>query len=183
METTTLLTYYNINNSYFRASLLLDLFALSFLAQRYVANILGCIVLLLGTAVMSLLRISPTLKIDTDIITQRKPPLALSRIVYMSYPYVSFFGAVMGRINIEVYTLPVNLKKTPCFFLYGTEKRINVHDYNALSILEKEERDQNSQSRAIAVEKAGHYLYVQQFDLYFRRVKNFLEGGVDTKEE
>jgi len=158
-------------------------FALSFLAQRYVANILGCIVFVFGTSVMSLFRISPTLKIDADILAQRKPPMALSRILYMCYPYVSFFGAAMGRINMEAYTLPVNLNKTPCLYLYGTEKRINFHDYNALSILEKEERNQNSQSRAIAVEKAGHWLYVQQFDLCFRHVKNFLEGDVDTKEE
>ena len=57
--------------------------------------------------------------------------------------------------------------------MYGTEKRVMFHDKDAVGVLEKEAAD-GQKSNAVAVEKAGHWLYLHQPDVCFKEVSKFV---------
>ena len=69
--------------------------------------------------------------------------------------------------------LPEDLAKTPVLYMYGVEKRINFHDKAAVMMLE-EKREGHGRSRAIAVEDAGHWLYLHQPDVTREAVVKFM---------
>ena len=59
--------------------------------------------------------------------------------------------------------------------MYGTKKRTQFHDNAALRMLETEQRDEGgSLSRAVPVEDAGHFLYVQKPKECLRTIVQFM---------
>jgi hypothetical protein len=152
------------------------IFASSFAVYNYISKPLSLLVLL-SSMFLGPLGISPTLEIDRKVLLGRKPPLNPFRMIYMAYPYfylykMIFTGSKGGALRYA--TLPKDLKKTPTLYLYGTEKRINFHDYGAVAYLEREAKENRSKSNAIAVENAGHWLYIQQPDVCMKHVLNFM---------
>jgi pimeloyl-ACP methyl ester carboxylesterase len=152
------------------------IFASSFAVYNYISKPLSLLVFL-SSMILGPLGLSPTLEIDNKVFETRKPPLDVFRMIFMTYPYFYAYKAIFtGKIG-ELFgyaTLPKDLKKTPTLYLYGTEKRIQFHDYGALAYLEREGKENRSKSNAIAVENAGHFLYLHQTDVCMRHVLNFM---------
>ena len=73
------------------------------------------------------------------------------------------------------FTLPQDLAKVPVLYMYGTEKRAAFHVNASVKILEREHKENKSKSNAIAVDGAGHYLYIQKPDLCFDCVTSFMQ--------
>ncbi len=159
-------------------------FAWNYLTQRYLGNTAAYIVAQVGITFMRLFHLSPTFQIDSST------PVAITpspHNFYKCYPYYQMFKSFISRGGLQDFkdaTLPKDLKKTPCLFMYGMEKRIQfIDDYSVLNVLQREytctrrEGHGRSKSNAIAVEGAGHWLYRedQEFDLCFDEVKKFIE--------
>jgi len=153
-------------------------YAFSFFMQSIGFNLLAGIFFGLGNLSMQLFKLGPLYQIDIDIISGR-PQLPLRRFIYMCYPYFYMFKTIVldGGKALTDATLPKDLKKTPVLYLYGKEKRIMFHDYVSVKILEREHAEGRSPSNAIAVDDAGHWLYVQKPDLCFDAVKDFMQGS------
>ncbi len=153
-------------------------FAISFILQRYVSKYIALLWFILGTGIMNVLRIGPTLPIDDQVFKQRHVPLSPFRIFYMAYPYYYMFKMFFKNGQFHTFfnemSIPKDLKQTPVLYLYGTEKRIMFHDDGAVKYLQRERREGRSKSDAIAVENAGHWLYIQQPDLCLKNVIEFM---------
>jgi len=148
------------------------MFAITFLCYRFVGTGLAYAVHFLGLGVMSSFKIGPLLEIDRDY----ELCIPCPRLFYMMYPYYKLFQSLLTG-NAKVFkdaSMPMDLKKTPCLYLYGTEKRVQFHEDICVKVLEREEKEGRSLSKAVAVEDAGHWLYVQKFDVCFNEVKTFL---------
>lgn len=154
-------------------------FVCAFGIQRYVSNALAIMCLVLGIIPIAVLPIGPTLKIDDAIHQQRSPPLSLSRVIFMCYPYFHMTSvSVKKLLKYELdddFTLPQDLAKVPVLYMYGTEKRAAFHVNASVKILEREHKENKSKSNAIAVDGAGHYLYIQKPDLCFDCVTSFMQ--------
>ncbi|GFH46150.1 hypothetical protein CTEN210_02624 [Chaetoceros tenuissimus] len=124
------------------------IFALIHLAQRYLPE-----------------------KLANDVYTIR--PL---RMMYMAYLYVILFKAMFtGKSQklFQDFSLPKDFGKTPVLYMYGTDKRIMLHDYRSVQIL----KSSKGKSTAISVEDAGHWLYTegQKMEYCLEKVKEFLD--------
>lgn len=157
-------------------------FATSFVLQRYVSKYVALLCFVIGTSIMNVLRIGPTLSIDDQVFKKRHVPLNPFRMIYMAYPYYYMFQTIImfsnGRRHFHTFynqmSIPKDLKQTPVLYLYGTNKRIMFHDDGAVKYLQRERREGRSKSDAIAVENAGHWLYIQQPDLCLKKVIEFM---------
>ena len=152
------------------------IFAVAFALQSYLSNYLAMAFYLLGSWSMKLLPINP-LSSDPDwkIINAREAAAGPSRIIYMGYPYFYMFKGIINKDSfLADASLPKDLKKTPVLFLYGPDKRVQFHDKRSVFILEREAKENRSRSKAIKVENAGHWLYIQQADLCLEEVKKFM---------
>ena len=58
--------------------------------------------------------------------------------------------------------------------MYGLDKNIHFHDPNTMEWLEKQCQKEGSKSKIMAVEKAGHWLYLQQPELCYEEAKKFV---------
>ena len=151
-------------------------FATAYGLRRFVSKTLAKMYMIPCMIALNVLRVAPTLDVDAKVFEQRKKPLALDRMIYMAYPYFNIFKAMLsGRIMKEFsqFHLPKDLVKTPILYMYGVEKRVNFHDKRSVEILKREAKE-GRKSNAIAVEKAGHWLYVQQPELCLEEVVKFV---------
>lgn len=152
-------------------------FAGAFGLQHYVSTYLGLLFFVFGNLSTVIFGISPTLAIDRKVIQARVPPMSPFRMIYMAYPYFNMFKMIFsGRSNefMAWTSLPKDLKKTPVLYLYGTQKRVMFHDNGTVKYLEREAKENKSKSNAIAVEDAGHWLYIHQPDLCLKKVMEFM---------
>lgn len=158
--------------------------ALAFVLQRFLANALAVICLIIGSLIMALFKIQPTLQLDADIINNKSPPCSITHVIYMCYPYKNCYKNLSSvdwsknnwKVEIQDNTLPEDLSKVPVLYMYGTEKRTHFHNDVPLKILEKEHDESKNKSNAIAVDNAGHYLYIQKPDICFDAVRGFMEN-------
>jgi len=151
-------------------------FACAFGVRRYFSKFLAKCVFLSGMITLEVFHLSPTLKIDGEVFEQRHKKPTLDRFIYTAYPYYNMFGAMFSsrwKSALGEMSLPMDLTRTPVLYMYGTEKRINFHDRRALAVLEREQKG-GKKSRAMAVEKAGHFLYIQQEDICLEEVVKFI---------
>mmetsp|Transcript_28040 Transcript_28040/g.52611 ORF Transcript_28040/g.52611 Transcript_28040/m.52611 type:complete len:334 (+) Transcript_28040:221-1222(+) len=151
--------------------------ATSFGIRRFVSKTLAQIYFLPNLMLLGMLRMSPTSEIDAKVIQQRKVPITLDRMIYMAYPYFNMFKSLLiGQKDFEDICLPRNLEKTPMLYMYGLEKRINFHDRRSVEILKREEKE-GRKSKVVAVENAGHWLYLQQPELCLQEVTKFISDA------
>ena len=157
---------------YYRAYL-----AFTFFCQRYVSRVLAMLVLALGSLIMKVFRLSPIKAIDGKTLEDRK--LDPFRFAYMCFPYFMAAKAVLtGKASTEIEehaTLPV-LDDIPVLYMFGMDKNIQFHDNNLVDCLGKMEQ-QGSRSRAVAMEKGGHWFYLQQPVETFQHIHKFLFEG------
>jgi len=147
-----------------------------YLLQRYLPGPLAKFIFGLEMTLLSLFRLSPTLAIDQKTFEARKTPLELGRMMFMAYPYVEYLQRMFFKGFDSSFSIPKDLKKTPVLYMYGTAKRMMFHDHKSLRILEREEEEKRSKTKAIAVKGAGHWLYseTQRFDFCLESVKKFI---------
>ena len=149
--------------------------ASSFAIQRFLSFYVAAPVCLIGFTMLGLLRLTPTGPIDAAIFEKREPKLALRKMLYMAYPYFYMYKAmILGQGQSAGCNLPSDLDETPVLYMYGTEKNIQFHDDNHLVWLKKEAAKKDSKTRVVAVDKAGHWLYLQQPDTCYENVKSFI---------
>lgn len=150
--------------------------AKSFLLQRYISKYLAYLQYLIGFTVLKLLRLVPLGNVDGPHVQERAKALPYDHFLYMAYPYYNVWKAILtGKAAKEVngFCLPLDLKKTPVLYLYGTEKNIHFHDPKSVALLQREE-EQGHRSKVVGVQNAGHWLYVQQEDICFQEISKFL---------
>ena len=155
-------------------------FASSFVLLRFVSEIVGLINYAILYNVLLLLRLNPTYGFDKQYayderVARAKTPLAFYyHLVYMCYPYYYMFKCLIQQKGFEDIHIPLDLKATPILYIYGKAKNINFHDWKSLAILEREEREKRSDCRVVAVEGAGHWMYVQKLDVCFDEIRSFI---------
>jgi pimeloyl-ACP methyl ester carboxylesterase len=93
----------------------------------------------------------------------------------MCYPYYYMFRCFLRGTGFEDIHLPLDLKSTPILYIYGTEKNVMFHDKISLAIMEREERECRSECRVVAVEGAGHWMYVQKLEVCLEEIKRFIQ--------
>lgn len=90
----------------------------------------------------------------------------------MAYPYFYMYKAWIQRQEIfplfDGYHLPAD--QTPILYLYGLEKRMHYHVDNHLELLR-----QQPNCRVLAVENAGHWLFLHQPDICYKAIRSFIE--------
>lgn len=153
---------------------------LAFGIQRYVANIFAIVCLIFGMIPLPVLQISPTGKIDDDTRKMLGAP-GISHTIYMCYTYFNAVYRVVGFKRLQKqqfdddYTLPRDLSKVPVLYMYGTDKNANFHLEQPLKVLQREHDEGRSKSKVVAVDGAGHYLYLQKPDVCFDCVTEFMK--------
>jgi len=162
----------SMTDNYYRIPL-----GIAFAFQRYVAGVVGVMALMVGLMPLPLLRIAPTGKVDDDT---RKMMLGVPNVfhtIYMCYTYFNWIRRDTKKsVTIEDSTLPRDVSKVPVLYMYGTEKAANFHTEQSLTVLRREQDRQRSKTRVVAVDGAGHYLYLQKPDVCFDCVTQFMQG-------
>jgi len=151
--------------------------AKSFLLQRYISKYVAAVTFIVGFTVLELLGLGPLFPFDAKSIEplyKKNGPKSIFRMTYMAYPYWSLFQPSKMKKTIEEWKLHENWKETPILYLYGTKKRTQFHDERSIKMLENSMKHKTSTSRVIAVEEAGHFLYVQKPKLCVDAVYQFM---------
>lgn len=152
-------------------------YAIAFALQCYFSKYLGLLCFVLGSFPMTLFGFAPTLSIDSNAYENRVSPLNVFRLIYMAYPYYNMFKIMFTgewRRFISLISLPKDFINTPVLYLYGKEKRVMFHSDSAVKYLQREANENRSKSNAIAIESAGHWLYLQKPDDCIDLVKAFI---------
>jgi pimeloyl-ACP methyl ester carboxylesterase len=152
-------------------------FAKAFLIQRFFSSHLAILYFTVSFMILGVLGLLPGNPSDDfeDKLMKEKMTMdsaSMSRMIYMAYPYYTMWLSVFQNGKIFDFHLPV-LEETPVLFLYGACKNIQFHDKNVEAYLQ-EQAKKGSRSNAIAVSDAAHWLYLQQPDICFDAVKNFI---------
>jgi len=150
--------------------------AKTFVLGRYVSSTIAAVYMLSSLMILGVLRLGPLYDhVDGKIFQMKKviPMNDMKRIVYMTYPYSymvhTWFSPSKAQEFIEGLSLPLDLERTPILYLYGTEKRCQFHDLEALQLLKN-----TKTCKVIAVPDAGHYLYIQQPQVCLEEVMKFM---------
>jgi pimeloyl-ACP methyl ester carboxylesterase len=159
--------------------------ATGFFVQRYIYRPLAPLVALPPLILFTILDLMPTYEIDnnaTDSLYGDKKP-GLNRLFYMTYPYLNHFKVCWSERNWggakTFFTLHKDWKATPVLYLYGKKKKTQFHNYATLKMLEEEEADNRSLSKAVGIEDAGHFLFVQKHDECLKYILDFV-GAENT---
>ena len=103
--------------------------------------------------------------------------VGLLRMMAMSYMYRNAFTEIVfASRKPKPLLLHEDWKAMPILYLYGEKKKAMYHSPNALAMLKREEAENRSLSRAVGVEDAGHYLYVQKHDECLKHVLEFVKA-------
>jgi len=107
----------------------------------------------------------------------RKP--GILRFMSMTYMYRNTFAPLLSgkkRKGLPWDPLHQDWKTTPILYLYGKDKNTIFHSNVSLAMLEREEREKRSLSRAVGIEGAGHFLYVQKQEECLKHVLGFIQA-------
>jgi len=149
----------------------------SFLLQRYISKYVAAVTFIVGFTLLELFGLGPLFPFDTKSIEplyNKNGPKSIFRMMYMAYPYWLLFQPSTMKKMKEEFKLHENWKETPILYMYGTKKRTQFHDERSIKMLESGAQHKTSTSRVIAVEDAGHFLYVQKPKLCVDSVYQFM---------
>jgi len=154
--------------------------AFGFVISRYMGDAFGTMALISALIPLLVLGISPTRKVDKETRNQLGHP-SITHSLYMGYPYYNMLKDIglkkwMKHQFHEDCRLPSDLKRTPLLYLYGTDKSANFHKEQSLKILQRECDEKRSKSKAIPIDGAGHYLFLQKPDICFDHVAEFMRS-------
>jgi len=87
----------------------------------------------------------------------------------LCYPYYHMFReALLGGALIDEFRMPP-LTKIPMLYMYGREKNTMFHTQAALDYIDRSEG-----SEQVGIANAGHWVYHQQRDMCFEKVRSFV---------
>lgn len=150
-------------------------FASAFLIQRFISKYLAAFVFIVSFMILPLIGLVPKSPLDDEIF--KKSQKSIFRVIYMAYPYYYMFRGMFGDQSVlgEEFSLPL-LDEVPVLYLYGKEKGIQFHDDNIVKYLQEEGKKEGGKSNAIGVPNAAHWLYLQQPDVCFKAVNEFINA-------
>ncbi|KAL7576507.1 hypothetical protein ACA910_018007 [Epithemia clementina (nom. ined.)] len=147
------------------------LLAKVYVTQRYISKHVALLQFGFGFGLLGLLGLSPGRAMDDKIVQDLH--LNPFRVMYMAYPYYGLIKSrVWGTFQRDFYGchLPLDLKATPVLYMYGLNKNIMFHPDRAVALLEQA----NPRGKVIAMEQAGHWLYISQPELCFQAIQEFI---------
>ena len=157
-------------------------FALGFLTQRYIAKLLAPFVVFPPLILLTILGLTPLYEFDTiatDPLYGDKKP-GLFRLFYLTYPYWNYIKVCWAEKSWagpkKTITLHQDWKATPILYLYGKKKKCYFHNFATLAMLEREEAEKRSLSKAVGVDEAGHFLFVTKHDECLKHVLDFVKA-------
>jgi pimeloyl-ACP methyl ester carboxylesterase len=155
--------------------------AICFLLKRFISFYAAAPFFMVSFALLNILGLNPMGKLDKETYGARTSKPSMQKFLYMTYPYWNLMCVIAKTIRYgtshdgpDIY-LPSDLVKTPVLYMYGTEKPVSFHDDNELAWLIKQQ-EKSPKTKAVAVENAGHWLYIQQLDTCFNAMKEFVFG-------
>ena len=152
------------------------LFANVYFTQRFVSKHLARLKMGLGLTSLRALGLIPSRPVDEP--AWKEYPVDPNRLMYMTYPYFGLFRSIVfGKMHRDFRGAhpPINLRKTPVLYMYGLDKNIMFHPDSSVALLQQENKNGNK-SNAIAIEDAGHWLYLQKADQCFGEIKRFMSS-------
>ena len=147
-------------------------FAAASTIQLYLPRQIAAAFGLLGWGLLSILNIVPMEPFDFE---SRSPIYGNQRIdfqrwVSMMYMYRNTFTSG----DLKAWRLHRDWKNTPILYMYGKEKKTHFHANNSVAMLQREKAEQRSLCRVVAMEGAGHWLYVQKEEESVKHVVDFI---------
>ncbi len=163
-------------------NLYMAFFAIGFLVQRYISSALAPLVALPPLIFLTILGLTPTYDFDNTasepLYGDKKP--GLDRLFYIGYPYLNHFKLAWSgkkwRGAKALVTIHEDWKLTPILYLYGKKKKAQFHNFTTLAMLKREESEKRSLSKAVGLEEAGHYLFLQKHDECLKQVLDFVNA-------
>jgi len=153
------------------------LLAKSFLLQRYISKYVAAVTFIVGFTILELLGLGPLFSFDfksTEPLYKKNGPRSIFHFTYMAYPYWLLIQPSKKKKMMDESKLHEDWKETPILYMFGTNKRTQFHDERSIKMLESGAQHKTSTSRVIAVEDAGHFLYVQKPKLCVDSVYQFM---------
>eukprot|EP00928_Gymnodinium_smaydae_P043328 TRINITY_DN29052_c0_g3_i1.p1 TRINITY_DN29052_c0_g3~~TRINITY_DN29052_c0_g3_i1.p1 ORF type:complete len:349 (-),score=46.69 TRINITY_DN29052_c0_g3_i1:64-1068(-) len=148
-------------------------FAWSFLLSR-ISGLLGTVNYAFGSAfIFGILGrwLNPVGRLDA--IKGQGPSISSFAVLpRISYPYYHLFREMLGKKGalLNEFHLPP-LEKAPALYIYGKNKNTMFHAKTTLDVL-----DATDNCEQVGISNAGHWVYRQQSDECFRRVKSFIRN-------
>ena len=171
-----------VMKEFISATLYMVCFAVGFFVQRYIARPLAPLAALPPLIFLTILDLTPTYDFDntaSDPLYGDKKP-GLFRLFYMTYPYWNYIKICLSEMSFlephSFFALHQDWKSTPILYLYGKKKKAQFHNLTALKMLEREENEKRSLSKAIGVEESGHNLFLQKHDECLKQVLDFIKA-------
>ena len=122
----------------------------------------------------------PLYDVDVNILTSRQNPISTDRMAYMGYPYYNMLKMIFtGRAKglLYCFSLPKDMNRTPVLYMYGMHKRVHFHIHAGLVALMEEQARERSKCRVVALEGAGHWLYLQKPEICMDEVVRFISDA------
>ena len=147
-------------------------FASCFALQTHVSHQVAHAYYKVGATVLfGILPFNPVGPLDRPQLYDRHPPYSTRKLIWMMYPY--YYAITQGRDVLKQFHLP-KPDSMRVLYMYGAEKNVMFH--SPLSIQYFDEQDQ-SQSKAVAVQDAGHWLYIHRSEYCLKAVIEFCFGN------
>lgn len=149
-----------------------SLYAFTYAIQRYVSGMLSRIAFAIGGSTLMLTGSYPVKKVDFKTLKNhyKKEELYSHKTISMMYPYYQMYRNVITGQPIFGKASFLNVL-TPTLFIFGQDKRIHFHTSRDIAWM-----GQYSHMKVVAVERAGHWLYLQEPDIAFNDIDIFLKG-------
>jgi pimeloyl-ACP methyl ester carboxylesterase len=148
------------------------LFAVTHAIQRHVSWWLAVVPFSVGGGLFKVFGLLPVKANDfkTLGVLYKNDPLSTQFLISMMYPYYQMYCNFFQGRPIFGRGCVLSLQ-TPILFLYGTNKRVNFHTKKDLVWM-----GQYSHMKAVAVNGAGHWLYLQEphAQAVFQEIDSFL---------
>lgn len=162
---------FSLKQAYF-IPLYTSLYACSHMIQRYVSGLLAKAIYGIGGLSLLLTGSFPVKRVDFNTLEEHysKEETHIHHIISIMYPYYQIYRNVLTGQPIFGKSCFLNIQ-TPTLYLYGQDKRVHFHTCNDIAWM-----GQYSHMKAVGVEHAGHWLYLQKPDIAFHEIDVFLKG-------
>jgi hypothetical protein len=148
-------------------------FASCFALQKHISVHLANLYYTVGCmALFNILPFWPCGPQDKALMEQRHPMPPVRKIIHMMYPYYYTMRQGSGSFYKQFH-LP-KADATRVLYMYGLNKNVMFHSPGVVQYLEEQDP---TQAKAIAVEGAGHWLYLQREDYCLQAVLDFCFGS------
>jgi pimeloyl-ACP methyl ester carboxylesterase len=153
-------------------------FASCFAVQRHLSTHLAQAYYAVGSLTLfGILRLSPVGPKDVKTMQQRQPPMSIRKLIWMMYPYYHLVPSLPSVWKDFHLPKPEDMR---VLYMYGTDKKVTFHPPTTIQYFGEQEKQGNSKNnRAIAVQDAGHWLYLHRPEFCLNAIIDFCFGSDD----